>query len=147
METEPPKNKGGRPLGSASKMAKESRERAQATGLLPHEILLSIARGEPQPEPVIDPATGKTVKMGYVVADLEQRKGAAQAAAPYFAPRIQAVEVTHGMTDDALDQLIASLATETGTSLGFSGEGEAPALPSPTTRRRKWTDEDDADGN
>ena len=36
----------GRPQGSLSKIAQEAREKAQATGLLPHEFLLSIARGE-----------------------------------------------------------------------------------------------------
>lgn len=123
-----PKNKGGRPPGAMSKLAKEARERAQETGELPHEILLSIARGNPQPVRSVayDEDSGEiTVKItGYEIPDLEQRKDAAKAGAPYFAPKISTVEVISGVSDDELDNIIALAAAEAGVSLGSVGEGQ-----------------------
>lgn len=124
METPKPKNKGGRPPGATNRLAMEARQRAQETGLLPHEILLSIARGEPQPVYHFNPATGKTEMAGMVDIDVEQRKDAAKAAAPYFAPKISTVEVIRGVNDDELDTIIAELAAQTGIGLGTGGEGE-----------------------
>lgn len=120
----PQKNKGGRPLGSMSRLAKEARERAQNTGLLPHEILLSMARGEPQKRSVVDPKTGKTVSDYYEVPDLEQSKDAAKAAAPYYAPKISTVEVIAGVDSDDLDELIARAAAEAGLAIAAGREGE-----------------------
>lgn len=122
METQP-KNKGGRPLGSASRMAKEARERAQATGQLPHEIMLDIARGNPQHEKHVNPETGEIV-VRVVSVPIDMRLDAAKAAAPYYAPKISTVEVIAGVTNDDLDSLIAQLAAEAGVSLGLDGAGE-----------------------
>lgn len=73
-----PRPKRGRPPGVPNRITTIIRERTAAEGLLPHEILLSIARGEPQmPNGEIPP--------------LEMRQRAAQAAAPYYAPRQAAI--------------------------------------------------------
>lgn len=112
----------GRKPGSMSKLAHEARERAQAEGQLPHEILLSMARGEPQVQITVDADGGRTEK--WVSMDLDSRRDAAKAAAPYYAPKISTVEVIGGVADEQLDEFIARLAAEAGVSLGAPGEGE-----------------------
>ena len=67
----------GRPLGSVSKLSATAVAHAKSTGELPHEFLLRVVRGE-----CIDG----------LVPTLEQRISAAVSAAPYFAPRLAAVE-------------------------------------------------------
>ncbi len=93
----PAKNKGGRPVGSMSRMAREARERAQETGELPHEFLLRVSRGQAIMREVVDADTGAITHEQEAVS-LEDRIGAAKAAAPYYAPRISTVEVVPGMT-------------------------------------------------
>lgn len=114
----------GRPKGSMSRIAEEAREKALATGLLPHEILLSIARGEVQEELTVDPSTGAVTGRAYSVPDLECRRDSAKAAAPYYAPKISTVEVIQGVNDSELDRIIAQLAAEAGIGPGAGGEGE-----------------------
>jgi len=130
----------GRPVGAVSKMAKEARLRAQETGELPHEILLSIARGNPQPvkKASYDVDSGEiTVEItGYQIPSLEERKDAAKAGAPYFAPKISTVEVITGVSDDELDHIIALAATEAGISLGPVGEGQESEATHAAPRQR-----------
>lgn len=149
MTTNHEPRKRGRPEGSANKMAREAREMAKATGdgRLPHEILLEIARGNPQKvlrtdadgAPLIDPDTGEFLTK-LVVPTLEDMQGAAKAAAPYFAPKMSTVEVIQGISDADLDQIIAGAAAEAGVSLSTGGEGSeeeaTPADRSSTGRRR-----------
>ncbi len=111
----------GRPKGSMSKIAEETRERAQATGLLPHEILLSMARGEPQT--VYTPGEDGKVTEQLVALSIDERRDAAKAAAPYYAPKISTVEVITGVGDDELDAIIKGAAAAAGVSIGFGGEG------------------------
>lgn len=126
----------GRPKGALSKIAEEAREKAKSTGQLPHEFLLSIARGEAIFREEIDPASGRVVKVQEQY-DFDARKDAAKAAAPYYAPKISTVEVIHGVTDDELDNIIKVLAAETGLSTGDGGEEqEAQSPPCPTSRGR-----------
>lgn len=73
------KRKGaGRPPGSATRRTREVADRAAASGLLPHEFLLRVVRGE-----AIDGT----------VPSFADRLEAAKAAAPYFAPRLAAVDM------------------------------------------------------
>jgi hypothetical protein len=109
-------------------MTMAAREAAARSGLLPHEILLSIARGEPQ---VLKVPTGKKLPDGshhceekLVGVSLEDVRDAAKAAAPYYAPKMSTVELISGVSDDDLDQLIASAAREAGLSLADVREGE-----------------------
>lgn len=125
--------KRGRPEGSTNRYTREAIEKAQQTGLLPHEILLSMARGEPQQEIHIDPHTGKHITK-YVPLDVEQRKDAAKAAAPYFAPKISTVEVIKNVDDAELDRIIAELAAQTGVIAGDGGEEEEAAEDAGTPR-------------
>lgn len=67
----------GRPKGAVSKLAAEAVTKAKTTGDLPHEFLLKIVRGE-----TIDG----------VSLSIEQRIHAAIAVAPYFAPKLAAIE-------------------------------------------------------
>jgi len=122
-------NRGGRREGAGRKkdshnrLAIEAREKAQATGLLPHEILLSMARGEPQT--VYTPGADGKVTEQLVALGIEERKDAAKAAAPYYAPKISTVEVITGVGDDELDAIIKGAAAAAGVSISIGGEGEA----------------------
>ena len=131
-----PKKRGpGRPEGAASRLAKESRLAAQATGKLPHEILLDMARGMPQAIYRIDKETGEIVIKDYAEVDLETRRTAAAAAAPYYAPKISTVEVIHGMHDNDLDAIIAQLAAQAGLDSGLVGEGAQSEGAQPVRER------------
>ena len=137
--TENVKRGRGRPPGSNTRLAAEAIEAAKATGKLPHEILLSMARGEPQTQYEVDQATGE-IKAVVVSIDIEVRRDAAKAAAPYYAPKISTVEVIHGVQDDELDAIIAELAAKAGISLGDVGEGpedEAEGAEEPRVGRVK----------
>lgn len=128
----------GRKPNSTNRMSMAAREAAARTGLLPHEILLSIARGEPQTLKV--PNDKGEVKERLVGVSLEDVKDAAKAAAPYFAPKMSAVELISGVADDDLDELIKSAAAEAGFGLTTGGEGEEgedeEAEDRPAGRRR-----------
>ena len=113
----------GRKPGSTNRISNEAREQAKLTGALPHEILLSMARGEPQLIREIDPETGRVTEH-YESVSLEKKLDSAKAAAPYYAPKISTVEVISGVGDHDLDQLIAQLAAEAGAHLGTSGESQ-----------------------
>lgn len=108
---------------ATKKLDKEIRNRAAATGLLPHEILLSFARGEQQEERHIDIATGEVKVIPYMPTK-QDRIDCAKAAAPYFAPKLGAMKLLDGATDDDLDSLITQLAAEAGVSVGAGGAGE-----------------------
>lgn len=144
----------GRPEGSHSRLAKDAREKALATGLLPHEILLSMARGEIQTEQYMDKESGEVLTR-MVPVDLEARRDAAKAAAPYFAPKMSTVEVLKTGTDDELDKLIAELASQAGFGPGALGEtttdgaegstdsvDDGDEQPATTTRRRSSSFDD-----
>ena len=98
----------GRPEGSVSKLAREAREKAMATGQLPHEIMLSIARGEIQTEKYLDKESGEILTRP-VSVPIEMRLDAAKGAAPYYAPKMATVELTQSYSDDELDALIREL--------------------------------------
>lgn len=118
-----PGNKGGRPVGSMNRMSMAAREAAARTGLLPHEILLSMARGEPV----------RIVKIGaegerretWQEVDLDTAKDAAKAAAPYYAPKMSTVELLSGVSDDDLNELLKGAAAEAGIDLAALG-GRTP---------------------
>lgn len=68
----------GRPTGAATKRTREIADKAASSGLLPHEFLLAVVRGE-----AIDGT----------VPTFADRLEAAKAAAPYFAPKLSSVDV------------------------------------------------------
>jgi hypothetical protein len=146
------KNKGGRPPGSTNKFSKIAREWAEKSGLLPHEILLNLARGKAVQRDVVetDPVTG-TVRgrKEWVSPTLEQMVDCAKAAAPYYAPKFGSIEFTKDLTNEQLGELFALFApgasqegTGTGDAEAPSGGGEAEvtgsSLPeTPATGRRR----------
>lgn len=67
----------GRKPGAPNKRTADTIAKAEATGLLPHEFLLAVTRGE-----TIDGHT----------PTFDERKDAAKAAAPYFAPKLASLE-------------------------------------------------------
>lgn len=127
------KNKGGRPKGSMSKIAKAARINALATGELPHEFLLRVSRGEVITRRVI----GEDGKVTEIREDYDfpMRMDAAKSAAPYFAPKISTVEVIHGVPDDELDNIIAQLAAQAGIDLSADGEEPTHEDGQRSTRR------------
>jgi hypothetical protein len=117
-----PGNKGGRPPGSLNRLSQAAREAAARTGLLPHEILLSMARGEPVRIVKVLP-TGDHVET-YQEIDVDTAKDAAKAAAPYYAPKMSTVELLSGVSDGDLNELIKSAAAEAGVDLAIGGGSE-----------------------
>ena len=118
----------GRPKGSVQKLTTQAREQAKEMGLLPHEWLLKITRGEPIVQSrwvdVVDSKgkiTGREVITGLVYPDLQMRQDSAKAAAPYYAPRLATQVVTirgredllNSFTDQQLDEAIIALEKET----------------------------------
>lgn len=93
----------GRPTGGIAKISAIAREKAMATGLLPHEWLLSVARGEPIPHKrwdilldENDIEISRTLVEEVFFADFNTRVDAAKAAAPFYAPKLATQTVTVG---------------------------------------------------
>lgn len=79
----------------------ENRDRAAESGLLPHEWLLRVARGdgiEHRRWQIKRDAAGNEIERELCVelfyADFGTRIDAAKAAAPYFAPKLQSTTVS-----------------------------------------------------
>jgi hypothetical protein len=67
----------GRPKGAVNRLSAKAVEAAQRSGELPHEFLLRIARGE---------------EIDGHRPTFQERMAAAQASAPYYAPKLASVE-------------------------------------------------------
>jgi hypothetical protein len=66
---------------------------------------------------VVNPETGVLKKM-YHIPDFDTRVDAAKSAAPYYAPKLSAVQMMQQVANDQLDEIIKGLAAEAGVSLG-----------------------------
>jgi hypothetical protein len=95
-------NPKGRPPGAINKFSASVIDKAAAEGLLPHEILLSFARGERQVHRKENPETGEVVETGFY-PDPDMRLTAANMAAPYFAPKL--AQVQHKGVQKSADQV------------------------------------------
>ena len=91
---------GGRRKGRKQTVSNQAREEAAASGLLPHEWLLKVARGEPIPHKqwkITYDKSGNELSRELVevevYADFATRIDAAKAAAPYYAPRLATQQV------------------------------------------------------
>lgn len=88
-----PRPGSGRKPGGANIMSLKAREEAAKTGELPHMFLLRVTRGE---------------KINGYEPTFEERIDAAKAAAPFFAPKMAAIEhsgevtITHEAALEAL---------------------------------------------
>lgn len=141
----------GRPLNSTNKLSRAAIAAASANGELPHMFLLRIMRGEVMSTDVMNPETGQLSKV-YQVPDLPMRMDAAKAAAPYFAPKLQAVEFSASLADEELNQLLAIYGAQAGFSLapvqpGGSQEEEDGTTTTTQAAESGWLPEpaDDAD--
>lgn len=98
----------GRKVGAVQKVAREARAKAAEAGMLPHELLAAVARGD-----IID---GQK-------PTLEQRVDAAKAAAPYYAPRLSNSNVSVRRITSFSELSDAELAALAGEA-GDAGEGD-----------------------
>jgi hypothetical protein len=110
----------GRKKGARNKRTVALIAQAQAQGILPHEFLASVARGEPVRCSLMDDVTGLPIGEPLLCfPSLDQRIDAARAAAPYFAARLASIEHSGkiGVTRDASelsdDELAAIIAGDT----------------------------------
>lgn len=122
----------GRPKGRTNSVTAKAREAAAETGLLPHEWLLKISRGEPVEQKrwqVTYDDHGNEVSRELIVeqhyADFATRIDAAKAAASFYAPKLATQTVTVGMTgavdlrnhsEDELNARLALLMEEVAAS-------------------------------
>ena len=102
-------------------MSQRAIEEAKASGLLPHEWLLAVVRGEPIEQRRIEVTyddqgniEAEEVRSIEVFPTLSERIDAAKAVAPYYAPKLQAqtVEVSghlnmDNLTEEEVDKKLA----------------------------------------
>jgi len=107
----------GRPKGSRQKVTALAREAAMETGLLPHEWLLMVSRGEGIKHKrwvVKYDAKGneksRELVEEEVYADFPTRIDAAKAASPYYAPRLAVQTVSVSGNSDAVAETLKSIA-------------------------------------
>lgn len=107
----------GRPKGAVSKVTAKAREAAMESGLLPHEWLLKVSRGEPIEQKrwkiIYDKQgneKGRELITEEVYADFPTRIDAAKAASPYYAPRLAVQNVSITGNTDAVSETLKSIA-------------------------------------
>lgn len=107
----------GRPKGRTNSVSAEARKAAAASGLLPHEWLLKVSRGEPIEQKrwvVVYDKDGKEKSRELVTeevyADLPTRIDAAKAAAPYYAPRLAVQNVSVTSNTNVVSEALKSIA-------------------------------------
>jgi hypothetical protein len=77
--SKPGERRGGRVAGTPNKKSAAIIAAAKASGLLPHEFLLAVSRGE---------------AVGDHFPTFEERLDAAKAAAPYYAPKLSTIDAS-----------------------------------------------------
>lgn len=107
----------GRPKGALSKVTAKAKQAAMETGLLPHEWLLQVSRGEGIKHKrwvVKYDKQGKEVSRDLVeeeiYADFPTRIDAAKAASPYYAPRLAVQTVSVTGNSDAVSETLKAIA-------------------------------------
>ena len=109
-----------------NKLAKDSIVAAKATGILPHEWLLNIVRGEPieQRRWKIEldengKEVGRELVTELIYPDLSMRQDSAKVAAPFYAPKLasQTVDMNatmgvHKLSDEEIDAKLSVLAQQ-----------------------------------
>ena len=110
----------GRPKGAVSKVTAKAKLAAMETGLLPHEWLLKVSRGEPIEQKrwkITYDAKGneksRELITEEVYADFPTRIDAAKAAAPFYAPKLAVQQVKVGPdTGNAVAETLKSIAEQ-----------------------------------
>jgi hypothetical protein len=107
----------GRPKGALSKVTAKAKQAAMETGLLPHEWLLLVSRGEGIKHKrwvVKYDAKGneksKELVEEEVYTDFATRLDAAKAAAPFYAPKLAVQTVSVTGNSDAVAETLKSIA-------------------------------------
>lgn len=107
----------GRPKGALSKVTAKAKQAAMETGLLPHEWLLLVSRGEgiKHKRWVIKYDAKGNEKSRELVeeeiyADFPTRIDAAKAAAPFYAPKLAVQTVSVAGNTDAVAQTLKDIA-------------------------------------
>lgn len=107
----------GRPKGALSKVTAKAKQAAMETGLLPHEWLLQVSRGEGIKHKrwvVKYDKNGKEVSRDLVeeevYADFPTRIDAAKAASPFYAPKLAVQTVSVTGNSDAVAETLKSIA-------------------------------------
>lgn len=107
----------GRPKGALSKVTAKAKQAAMETGLLPHEWLLLVSRGEgiKHKRWVVQydkngKEKSKELVEEEVYADFPTRIDAAKAAAPFYAPRLAVQTVSVSGNSDAVSETLKSIA-------------------------------------
>lgn len=107
----------GRPKGRTNSVTAEARKAAAESGLLPHEWLLKVSRGEPIEQKrwkiIYDKQgneKGRELITEEVYADFPTRIDAAKAASPYYAPRLAVQNVSITGNTDAVSETLKSIA-------------------------------------
>ncbi|CAB4172119.1 hypothetical protein UFOVP931_46 [uncultured Caudovirales phage] len=107
----------GRPKGALSKVTAKAKQAAMETGLLPHEWLLQVSRGEGIKHKrwvVKYDKNGKEVSRDLVeeeiYADFPTRIDAAKAASPFYAPKLAVQTVSVTGNSDAVSETLKAIA-------------------------------------
>jgi hypothetical protein len=107
----------GRKKGTLAKVTAKAREAAMETGLLPHEWLLKVSRGEgiehKRWKIVYDKngkEKGRELITEEVYADFPTRLDAAKAAAPFYAPKLAVQTVSVNSNSDAVANTLKDIA-------------------------------------
>jgi hypothetical protein len=107
----------GRPKGALSKVTAKAKQAAMETGLLPHEWLLLVSRGEGIKHKrwvVKYDAKGneksRELVEEEVYADFPTRIDAAKAASPFYAPKLAVQTVSVSGNSDAVAETLKSIA-------------------------------------
>jgi hypothetical protein len=107
----------GRPKGRTNSVTAKAREAAAETGLLPHEWLLKVSRGEgiehKRWKIVYDKSgkeKGRELVTEELYADFPTRLDAAKAAAPFYAPKLATQTVSVTNTSDAVADTLKEIA-------------------------------------
>ena len=121
-----PRKGAGRPVGAVNSVTKEAIAAAKAEGILPHEWLLNIVRGEPieQRRWKIEldengKEVGRELVTELIYPDIPMRQDSAKAAAPFYAPKLasQTVDMNatmgvHKLSDEEIDAKLSVLAQQ-----------------------------------
>ena len=109
----------GRPKGARSRVTAKAKLAAMETGLLPHEWLLKVSRGEGithcRWEATYDEDGEETSRMlieEEVYVDFTTRLDAAKVAAPFYAPKLTVQAVSVSNNSDAVASVLKDLAAK-----------------------------------
>lgn len=107
----------GRPKGSHAKITLEAKQAAMETGLLPHEWLLKVSRGEGILHKrwiVKHDKTGKEISRELVeevvYTDFDTRIEAAKAASNFYAPKLAVQTTSIVGNTDAVAEVLKTIA-------------------------------------